>query len=207
MNRFAIAALLALALPARADDDPHKGKFTIEEATKGLTGKGKLRAELETSLGSFSCELYDKKTPRTVANFVGLARGLRAFRDPATGKWVKRPFFDGLAFHRVIPNFMIQGGDPLGTGSGDPGYRFDDEIVAELRHERGGLLSMANRGPGTNGSQFFVTEVATPWLDGKHTIFGACEPVDLVKKIARVPSTASRPDAPVVLKKVTIRRK
>jgi len=208
MMRFSLVSCLTLAtLPARADDDPHKGKFAIEEALKGLGGKGKLRADLETSMGTFKCELFEKKTPRTVANFVGLARGLRAFRDPASGKWVKRPFFDGLVFHRVIPDFMIQGGDPLGNGTGDPGYRFEDEIVPSLRHERGGLLSMANRGPGTNGSQFFLTEVATPWLDGKHAIFGQCEPVDLVKKITRVPASASRPETPVVLKRVRIQRK
>jgi peptidyl-prolyl cis-trans isomerase A (cyclophilin A) len=206
MKRLCLLMFLALSRPALAQDDPHKGKFTIDEAIKGLKGKGKLRAEIETSMGTFKCELFEKQAPRTVANFVGLARGLRAFRDPQSGKWVKRPFFDGLIFHRVIPNFMIQGGDPLGNGTGDPGYSFDDEFAPDLRHDKGGLLSMANRGPGTNGSQFFITEVPTPWLDGKHTIFGACDPVDLVKKIARVPAHADRPDTPVILKKVTIKR-
>jgi len=208
MKRFAIvSALLLGALPARADDDPHKGKFTIKEATKGLKGKGKLHAELKTSMGTFKCELFEKETPNTVANFVGLARGLRAFKDPKSGKWVKRPYFDGLIFHRVIPNFMIQGGDPEGSGRGGPGYQFDDEFVPTLKHDRGGLLSMANRGPGTNGSQFFITEVPTPHLDGRHTVFGKCDPVDLVKKIARVPKQGSQPTTPVVLKKVTIKRR
>ena len=101
--------------PAPSDDDPAKGNFTLEEATKGLPGSGPLTAKIETTLGTFTCELYDKQAPITVANFVGLARGLRPWKDPKTGKWVKKPFYDGLIFHRVIPGFMIQGGDPLGT--------------------------------------------------------------------------------------------
>ncbi len=124
-----------------------------------------LFAVIDTDQGKIIAELFYRQTPLTVTNFVGLAEGTL---NAANGK----PFYDGLKFHRVIPDFMIQGGDPLGTGSGGPGYRFADEFVPELRHEGPGVLSMANAGPGTNGSQFFITHVATPWLDGKHTVFG-----------------------------------
>jgi len=150
-----------------------------------LTGNGTLTATFQTSLGDIHCELYEKQTPMTVANFVGLARGLKPWRDPRTHAVVKRPLYDGLVFHRVIPSFMIQGGDPLGVGVGGPGYKFADEFVPALRHDKPGRLSMANAGPGTNGSQFFITEVPTPHLDNKHTIFGQCNEIDLVKKIAR----------------------
>ena len=129
-------------------------------------------ATLETSQGNIVFRLFEQEAPKTVANFIGLAEGTKEFTDPKTGKKTKRPFYDGLAFHRVIPKFMIQGGCPLGTGTGDPGYRFGDEFHPSLRHDKAGKLSMANAGPGTNGSQFFVTVAATPWLDNKHTIFG-----------------------------------
>ncbi|MDR1748099.1 MAG: peptidylprolyl isomerase [Spirochaetaceae bacterium] len=124
-----------------------------------------LFAVIDTDRGAIIAELFYRQTPLTVTNFVGLAEGTL---NAANGK----PFYDGLKFHRVIADFMVQGGDPLGTGSGGPGYRFADEIVPELTHEGPGVLSMANAGPGTNGSQFFITHVATPWLDGKHTVFG-----------------------------------
>jgi len=159
-----------LARVARADDDdPAKGKFTLEQATKGLSGSGPLNAKIETTLGTFNCELYDKQAPITVANFVGLARGLRPWKDPKTGKWEeKKPFYDGLIFHRVIPGFMIQGGDPLGVGTGNPGYRFEDEFSPELKFDKPGLLAMANAGPATNGSQFFITEGTPQHLTGRH---------------------------------------
>ncbi len=127
-------------------------------------------AILETSQGTMVCRLFEKEAPLTVENFVGLAEGTKEFTDPKTGKKTKRPFFDGLSFHRVIPDFMIQGGCPLGNGTGGPGYKFPDEFHKSLRHDKAGKLSMANAGPGTNGSQFFVTVAATPWLDNKHTI-------------------------------------
>jgi len=197
--------LLFLAMQS---GDPTGGNFTLEEATKGLSGKGQLMATIETSMGSFKCELYDKQSPRTVANFAGLARGVRPWKDPKTGEWVKKPFYDGLTFHRVIPEFMIQGGDPLGNGTGNPGYKFDDETQNGLRFDKPGLLAMANAGPNTNGSQFFITERdSIPNLNGHYNIFGQCEPVELVKKIARVQrDPADRPLQPVVMKKVTISR-
>lgn len=125
-------------------------------------------AEIKTNKGRITCRLEYSKTPLTVANFVALAKGKQANGAKAPGT----PYFDGIVFHRVIADFMVQGGDPTGTGSGGPGYVFPDEIDNSLRHDKPGMLSMANAGPGTNGSQFFITHVATPWLDGKHTVFG-----------------------------------
>ena len=181
----------------------------LEAYTKDIKGKGPLQAVFDTNQGKITCELFAEKAPMTVANFVGLARGLKPFRDPKTGEISLRPFYDGLTFHRVIPGFMIQGGDPLGSGSGDPGYRFGDEFDPSLRHDRPGTLSMANAGPGTNGSQFFITEVPTPHLDNLHTVFGACKEVNVIKKITGVekaPGEPSKPKTPVVIEKLTIRR-
>ena len=208
MTISVLAALTLLgAVTARAEDeDPAKGHFTLEDATKGLSGSGPLVAKLETSQGTLTCELYDKQTPITVANFVGLARGLRPFKDK-DGKWVKRPFYDGLIFHRVIPGFMIQGGDPLGTGIGNPGYKFEDEIVPALTFDKPGLLAMANAGPRTNGSQFFITEGTPTYLNGRHTIFGKCDPLAVVTKIAKVEKgPRDKPTTDVVIKHVTISR-
>jgi len=173
--------------------------------TKGLKGKGKLMARLTTNQGVIHCQLYEKRAPLTVANFVGLARGLHAFRNKE-GKATKRPFYDGLIFHRVIPRFMIQGGDPLGRGNGGPGYKFAQEIHPELKHDRPGVLSMANAGPGTNGSQFFITEVPRPSLDGGYNVFGLCKEANIVAKIARVEKRGSKPVVPVVMKRVEIYR-
>jgi peptidyl-prolyl cis-trans isomerase A (cyclophilin A) len=165
-------------------------------------------AILETSQGSIVCRLFEKEAPQTVANFVGLAEGTREFTDPSSGAKAKRPFFDGLTFHRVIPDFMIQGGCPLGTGTGGPGYRFADEFHATLRHDKPGKLSMANSGPGTNGSQFFVTVAATPWLDNRHSIFGEIiEGLDVAVNISKLPRDSSdRPRTPVLLQHVRIER-
>jgi peptidyl-prolyl cis-trans isomerase A (cyclophilin A) len=185
----------------------------LAEYTADLPGKGPLMATIETSLGTFHCELYADKVPITVANFVGLARGLKPWRDPKTRKVEKKPFYDGIIFHRVIPRFMVQTGDPLGQGVGGPGYKFDDEIRDDLRHSAGGILSMANAGPdretggGTNGSQFFITERATPWLDGKHTVFGKCKEAEMVKKLTQVPrDSADRPLSEIKIQRVTISR-
>jgi peptidyl-prolyl cis-trans isomerase A (cyclophilin A) len=208
---FSSAPVLADNSAGAADPVPNH-TLSLEDATKGLKGAGPLVAKLDIeqagkSLGTFTCELFEKQTPKTVANFVGLARGERPFKDPKTNEWVKRPFYNGLVFHRVIPDFMIQGGDPKGNGTGDPGYEFGDEIDESLKMDKGGVLAMANRGPGTNGSQFFITEKPTPWLSGRHTIFGQCDPVDLVTKIARVPKgPRDLPTEAVVIKKVTISR-
>jgi peptidyl-prolyl cis-trans isomerase A (cyclophilin A) len=153
-------------------------------------------ATFNTSEGTFKVRLFDDKAPNTVANFVGLADGSKEWTDPQTRQKVKRPFYDGLIFHRVIDGFMIQGGCPMGTGMGDPGYRFADEFGPDLRHDRPGLLSMANAGPNTNGSQFFITLVPTPWLDNRHAIFGeVVEGLDVVQKIGKTRTGAQ--DRPV----------
>jgi peptidyl-prolyl cis-trans isomerase A (cyclophilin A) len=187
--------------------DPLNKPLTLAEATEGIEGTGALYAKLETSMGTFTCRMLTDVAPNTVANFVGLARGKRGWLDPKTQQWVKRPFYDGLSFHRVIPDFMIQGGDPAGNGTGGPGYSFADEFDLNVRHTKGGLLSMANRGPNTNGSQFFLTEVATPHLDDNHAVFGECDNVEAVKQITRVPATASKPNTPVTIKTLTFFKK
>jgi peptidyl-prolyl cis-trans isomerase A (cyclophilin A) len=167
-----------------------------------------LYAHFETSEGRFTARLFEQEAPRTVANFTGLADGSKEFKDPASGKTVKRPFYNGIVFHRVIDGFMIQGGDPLGQGYGGPGYNFADEFHPSLRHTREGLLSMANSGPNTNGSQFFITLAPTPHLDNRHSIFGEIvEGMDVVKKIGKVATDRNdRPVKPVVMNTVTIER-
>lgn len=187
-----------------AEGDPEKGEFTLEEATKGLPKEGHLVAELDTGKGKLTCKLYDDKAPITVANFVGLARGLRPWKKD--GKWVKEPLYDGTPFHRVIPGFMIQGGDPEGTGAGGPGYVIPDEIWENAHHDRAGLLCMANRGKNTNGSQFFIMDGAAPHLDRGYTIFGECQPETVIKAIAGVERRGDRAKDPVKLNKVTIKR-
>ena len=165
-------------------------------------------ATFDTSEGTFKVKLYDDKAPNTVANFVGLAEGTKEWTDPKTNQKVTRPFYDGLVFHRVIDGFMIQGGCPMGNGMGGPGYKFADEFGPGLRHDKPGLLSMANSGPNTNGSQFFITVAETSWLDNKHTIFGeVVEGYDVVDKISKVPKNSQdRPAKDVQIRTVTIEK-
>ena len=163
-------------------------------------------ATLHTSLGDIKIELFPNHAPKTVRNFVGLSQGDIEWRDPATGQQTTKPLYDGVIFHRVISGFMIQGGDPLGRGTGGPGYQFADEFHPELSFSEPYLLAMANAGPGTNGSQFFITTVPTPHLNNKHTIFGrVVEGKDVVDKIDAVPTgRQDRPKTDVVIKSVTV---
>ena len=199
---------------AQAQKAPPTPKLGVEEAGKALGVKPgeKLFASFETSMGVLSAELFWEKAPVTVLNFVQLAEGTKEWTDPRTNEKVKKPLYDGTIFHRVIPDFMIQGGDPLGQGTGGPGFRFEDEFHPELRHVGPGVLSMANSGRNTNGSQFFITEKDTPWLDDRHSVFGKIvEGTELIPKITRVEKSdgpqGSRPKVDVVLQKVTITRK
>jgi len=162
-------------------------------------------ATLKTSLGDIRVKLMPEHAPKTVANFVELATGKRTWTDPKTGKERNDSLYEGTIFHRVIKDFMIQGGDPLGTGTGGPGYKFEDETKGGPSFDKPGLLAMANAGPNTNGSQFFITDVPTPWLTGKHTIFGeVVDGMDVVKKIIGVPSRNDRPNDDVVIHSVEI---
>ncbi|MCW5829941.1 MAG: peptidylprolyl isomerase [Deltaproteobacteria bacterium] len=165
--------------------------------------------EIETRLGKITCHLFPKQAPKTVENFIGLATGKKEWTDPRTQKPVKgKSLYEGTLFHRVIRDFMIQGGDPLGTGTGGPGYRFEDEFSPDLTFDRPGLLAMANSGPGTNGSQFFITVKATPWLNNRHTIFGDCtDPASqaTTDKISVEPTApGDRPLEPVIINKIRV---
>ena len=165
-------------------------------------------ARFDTSEGTFKIRLFDEQAPKTVANFVGLAEGTKEWQDPVTGGKGTGPFYDGVVFHRVIDGFMIQGGDRLGQGTGGPGYKFGDEFHPSLRHSKAGILSMANSGPNTNGSQFFITLGPTPHLDNRHSVFGeVVEGMDVVKKIGSVATgRQDRPVTPVVINHLTIER-
>ena len=165
-------------------------------------------AIFETTQGNIVVKLLEKEAPKTVANFVGLAEGTKEFTNEMTGKKEKRPYYDGLGFHRVIPDFMIQGGCPRGDGRGGPGYAFGDEFHPSLKHSSKGKLSMANAGPNTNGSQFFLTVAPTPWLDNRHTIFGeVVEGQDVADKISKLPRDGNdRPRTPVTINKLKIER-
>ncbi|HYO96893.1 MAG TPA: peptidylprolyl isomerase [Polyangiaceae bacterium] len=185
--------------------DPLGGKFTLADATQGLPGTGKLVAEIRTSLGKLQCDLYEDRAPLTVANFIGLARGLRPFKN-AKGEWTKTAGYDGTTFHRVIKGFMIQGGDPAGTGAGEPGYVIPDEIWEGAYHSERGLLCMANRGPNTNGMQFFIMDGSAPHLDNGYTIFGKCGPDAVLEKLASVEVQGDRAVKPPKIEKVVIRR-
>jgi len=193
----------------RAQGDPEEGDFTLEEALVGVEGGGALWAEFVTSRGVIACQLFAEEAPMTVANFVGLARGLRPTKEPG-GAWSKRRYYDKTIFHRVIPGFMVQAGDPTGTGTGSPGYVIADEINPKRAHEDAGALSMANRGPGTGGAQFFITLGPTPHLDGRHTIFGQCDDrsIDLADDLSMAPRDQNdRPEEDEVIETVRIVRR
>src|SRR5499433_1062786 len=176
---------------------PLPGRARMPAMTTTLT------ATLRTTEGPIVIRLLPDHAPQTVRNFVDLAQGGREWTDPRTGRATTGRLYDGTVFHRVIPDFMIQGGDPLGTGTGGPGYKFADEIHPDLVFDRPYLLAMANAGPGTNGSQFFITTVPTPWLTGKHTIFGeVISGHEIVDAISKVPTRSDRPLADVVLESV-----
>jgi len=197
-SMFAVVAMLAAATAFAGQDAAAK------------KGGGKVYAHFTTSLGKFTVELFEKDAPKTVANFVGLADGTKEWTDPKTGAKVKKPFYNGLIFHRVIADFMIQGGDPLGTGTGDPGYKFADEFGSGRKMDKAGVLAMANAGPNTNGSQFFITLKETNYLNGKHTVFGeVTEGMDTIRKIGETKTSkpGDRPVVPVVMQSVTIERK
>jgi peptidyl-prolyl cis-trans isomerase A (cyclophilin A) len=191
--------------------DPRAGKFALKDAVRDLPGgKAPLVATIRTSMGAIYCDLYEDKAPVTVANFVGLARGLREWWSQKDQAWVAKPYYDGTKFHRVIPTFMIQGGDWKGDGSGDMWFSIPDEVNPALKHDRAGQLCMANRGPNTNEAQFFITEGAAPHLDGSYTIFGQCTPTEIVNRIARVPQNGppnNNPLTPVVIERVAIERR
>ena len=189
---FTLAAFMAPTFPADAAEGKNLPPGTY--------------AVFETNMGSITCRLFKEEAPQTVSNFIGLAEGTKEWIDPKTKEKVKQPFYDGLIFHRVIPNFMIQGGDPEGTGGGGPGFTFEDEFSPKLKHDKLGRLSMANKGPNTNGSQFFITLVPTPWLDNRHTIFGeVVDGMDVVEKIVKVPKGINdRPLKEVVIERIRI---
>jgi peptidyl-prolyl cis-trans isomerase A (cyclophilin A) len=195
-----------------APGDPVNGKFTLEDATKGLVGSGKLVATMKTDKGTLECELWPDKAPITVATFVGLARGLRPWKTPA-GEWVKKPLYDGTPFHRIIPGFMIQGGDPAGNGSGGPGFVVPDEAWTGAKHDQRGLLCMANRGPNTNGSQFFIMDGVAAHLDydpvrapSGYTIFGKCTPDSVIQSIAASKTQGDRAVDPPKIVTLTVKR-
>ncbi len=214
---FAVAVLCSLASAAawgQSDSAPQSApaKQVAKAAPTAKPKKsGEPTAVFETTAGTLRCKLFEKETPITVKNFIDLATGAKDWTNPVShAKKHNTPLYDGTIFHRVIPDFMIQGGDPAGNGTGDPGYKFQDEFSSGILFDRPGRLAMANSGPNTNGSQFFITEVATPHLNGRHTIFGQCDDasVTLVKQIARMSKDPSndRPFRPVKIVHLTIDR-
>jgi peptidyl-prolyl cis-trans isomerase A (cyclophilin A) len=204
--KSATMAIVALAVAATS-------AFAGQEkaAPKAATPKAaNVFAHFTTTEGNFTVRLFEAEAPKTVANFIGLAEGTKEFTDPKTGTKMKKKYYDGLIFHRVIAGFMIQGGDPLGTGTGDPGYRFADEFTSNKKLDKAGILAMANSGPNTNGSQYFITLAPTPWLDGKHTVFGEVTAgMNVIEKIGNTKTTkpGDRPVTPITVQSVKIERK
>ena len=193
---------------ARPKTSPPKAS-DLARYTADIEGSGPLQVAIETTLGVVHCELYEERAPLTVANFVGLATGKKSWVDPKTGELRRnRPFYDGVEFHRVIPNFLVQTGDRTGTGSAGPGYMIPDEFHPELSHDSPGVLSMANKGkPDSGGSQWFITEAPIPHLDNRHAVFGQCEDLDVVKKIARVPTgPQNQPKDPPTIERISFSR-
>jgi peptidyl-prolyl cis-trans isomerase A (cyclophilin A) len=205
MSRGWIVACLLVSSVCFAADPAPKADAKAKTPTK----EKKMYAVFETSMGNFKALLYADKAPKTVANFKGLATGTKEWTNPKTHKKEKKPLYDGTIFHRIIKSFMIQGGDPQGDGRGGPGFQFDNEISPDLKHNKPGILAMANAGPNTNGSQFYVTIEAKPYLDGSYSIFGeVVEGMDVVKKISEVATNPQdKPLKDVVLKKVKIEEK
>jgi peptidyl-prolyl cis-trans isomerase A (cyclophilin A) len=199
MHRMIVWSLCAAVVFAGA-------VFTAAQKEKKL--KPGVYAHFATTEGDFTIKLADKDAPKTVENFVGLAEGTKEWTDPRTGQKVKKPYYNGLIFHRIIDGFMIQGGDPLGRGTGGPGYQFADEFSPRLRHDKEGILSMANAGPNTNGGQFFITLGPTPHLDNRHSVFGeVVEGISVVRKIGKVRTgPGDKPATDVVMKTVTIEK-
>ena len=216
MKRYLVFLLLAIAPSAFGQEKkaaaPPQTAAKPEAPNAAKLPPG-VYAHFSTSQGDFTCELYEKQSPVTVANFIGLAQGTKTYTDPRTNKKTTgKPYFDGTVFHRIIDGFMIQGGDPLGNGTGGPGYEFKNENSPDLKFDKEGRLAMANAGPNTNGSQFFVTLAPVAQLNGGYTIFGqVVEGMDVVHKLGKVPVKTvngehSSPVTPVTLKKVTIER-
>jgi len=199
---MALAGMICLAVVSGTSAESKKIKTMATKRDPGTY------AVFETSMGTFVVKLFTEEAPKTIENFIGLAEGTRSWVDPKTGQSVKKPLYNGLVFHRIIKDFMIQGGDPLGNGTGGPGYRFEDEFNSPRTFDKPGILAMANAGPNTNGSQFFITVVPTPWLNKHHTIFG--EVVDgypVIDSMSLVPTDGNnRPLTPVTLKQVKIER-
>jgi peptidyl-prolyl cis-trans isomerase A (cyclophilin A) len=201
-----LTALLSVSLAAQSTTH-HAATSPAKKPATTVTASNP-KAVIDTTAGALTCTLFPDKAPIGVANFVGLAKGTKDWTNPASGRKMHGvPLYNGTIFHRVIPDFMIQGGDPLGSGTGDPGYKFKNETSPDLTFDRPGRMAYANAGPNTNGSQFFITEVAYPSLDGNYTIFGQCDApsVELVKKIARMPRNGNdRPNDPPKINKITI---
>jgi peptidyl-prolyl cis-trans isomerase A (cyclophilin A) len=207
MRNYLIALLLLSSSQLLSQTAPAPNKPAVKKPATAASHPSPT-AVIDTTAGKLTCTLYPGKAPIGVANFTGLAKGTKDWTNPASGRKMHGvPLYNGTIFHRVIPEFMIQGGDPLGTGEGDPGYKFKNETSPDLTFDRPGRLAYANAGPDTNGSQFFVTEVPYPSLDGKYTIFGQCDEasVDLVKKITHMPRNANdKPDDPPKIIKISI---
>jgi peptidyl-prolyl cis-trans isomerase A (cyclophilin A) len=208
MRKLIVAVVALTSVLAVSQTKPAAHSTAKRAATASSAVAPAPEAIIDTTAGKLTCTLFPKKAPIGVANFIGLATGTKDWTNPSTGRKMHGvPLYNGTIFHRVIPEFMIQGGDPMGSGQGDGGYKFKNETSPDLSFDRPGRLAYANAGPDTNGSQFFITEVPYPSLDGNYTIFGQCdEPtVELVKKIARMPRNRNdKPNTPVTINKITI---